>query len=314
MIGVLLINLGTPTAATPKAVRSYLREFLTDPWVITLPTPLRWLLLNTLILPIRPYKTAKLYQKIWQPEGSPLLVYSQRLARKLQQQLPDMSIALAMRYGEPSISQALTTLQGMERIIVLPLYPQYSLATTATALNAITLAIQTWPKKPIIDPIYDYAEHPAYLEAIAQTLLCYQPLPYLLFSFHGLPRYYLAKKDPYPSRCQRTATLLAERLQISPQQWSYAFQSRLGCRRWLAPYTQTVLERLPQQNIVDIAVICPGFAVDCLETLEEIAIRGQAQFQKAGGLTFRYIPALNDTDTHVQALCHMIEEKRQNQW
>ncbi len=306
-IGILLTNIGSPDAPTPTAVRAYLKKFLTDKRVVEIPTWLWYPILYGLILPFRSHSSAKLYEKIWLPQGSPLTIYSQNLAEKLQDNLK-IPVALGTHYGNPSIKEALKLLREkqVENIIILPLYPQYSATTTAAAFDAITKILTTWRQLPAITFLKDYADHPAYIAALCQSIQQTwhtQGKPqHLLFSFHGIPQRCDQLGDPYAQRCELTARLVADKLNLDKNMWSIAFQSRLGRAKWLSPYTDKVLRELPTKGIKNLHVIAPGFAVDCLETLEELAIRGKEQFLKAGGNHFHYIPALNDSISHVQVL------------
>lgn len=307
--GILLTNVGTPDAPTPQAVKKYLKEFLSDRRVVEIPKLIWWPILNGIILQTRPKKSAELYQKIWTEHGSPLLKYSQNIAEKLQQNL-NMPVELGMHYGSPSIKTALLKLraQDVKKIIVLPLFPQYSATTTASTLDRVADVLKTWRVVPEIQTINQYADHPLYIKAIANSIQQHRTDQYqhLLFSFHGIPKKYADAGDPYPDLCYRTANLVANELKLSKDQWSIAFQSRLGRAKWLMPYTDKVLAELSRKNITDVRVICPGFAVDCLETLEEIAIRGREQFFESGGKNFYYVPALNDTIEHIEVLANIL--------
>ncbi len=311
-IGILLVNLGTPAAPTPAAVRRYLDEFLSDPRVIETPRWLWWLILHGVILRIRPSKSAHAYQQVWTEHGSPLLFNSQRLADKLREQLhmhmhPEVKVALGMTYGEPSIAQALKHLHqaNVRKLLVLPLYPQYSGSTTASVFDAVTRILQTWRWVPELRFITQYHDHPAYIDALVSSLQHHwqhHEKNHLLLSFHGLPKRYLLNGDPYHCQCFKTARLLAEKLQLRPGEWSVSFQSRVGREEWLRPYTDEVLLKYAKEGPKRITVACPGFAADCLETLEEIALRNREDFLKAGGEQFDYVPALNASDSHVHML------------
>lgn len=317
--GILLTNLGTPAAPTAKAVRKYLAEFLWDPRVVEIPRPIWWLILHGIVLRVRPKKSAKLYQAIWGAEGSPLLMYSQRLAANLQTQLNASSglasrdeeyvIALGMRYGAPSIENALNELRNhkVERIIVLPLYPQYSAATTASTFDAIAKALNKWRYIPQIKFIQQYFNHPKYIAAVANSIAEQkQANSHLVFSFHGLPKRCVDLGDPYQLQSQTTAELIAKKLQLSKENYSVVFQSRFGAAEWLKPYCDEMLRNMPKQGIKDVTLVCPGFAVDCLETLEEIAQQNREIFLQAGGERFSYIPALNDSDQHAELLVNLV--------
>lgn len=310
-IGVLLTNIGTPDAPTPKAVRRYLKEFLSDRRVVEIP---RWIwmpILHGMILPARGKSSAKLYQKIWTKMGSPLLQYSQSLATALQKALP-IPVTLGMHYGNPSIKSALQHLSTVEKIIVLPLYPQYSATTTASSFDRVAHSLKSVRKIPQISHIHDYADNPKYIQSISNSIQAawnHQGKPqHLLFSFHGIPKRFADLGDPYPERCQLTAQLIAESLQLEKNFWSVTFQSRLGRAEWLTPYTDASFKTLPSQGIKHLHVVCPGFAVDCLETLEEIAIKGKKQFLQSGGESLYYIPALNDCVDHVNMIINLIEK------
>ncbi|MGH8129613.1 MAG: ferrochelatase [Steroidobacteraceae bacterium] len=312
--GVLVVNLGTPDAPTPAAVRRFLAEFLADPRVVDLPR-LPWrLVLHGVILPLRPHRSARAYRKIWTAAGSPLMTGTQALTLALERRLAAMlpeapTVEMGMTYGNPSIDDALRKLQkyGTSHLVVLPLYPQHSATTTAAALDRVHAALARWPVAPTLAAIEDYHADRGYIDALAASISAAdKSWQHLLFSFHGIPRRYAAAGDSYGDRCQATARLVAERLALSADRWSVAFQSRVGRARWLEPYTAERLRELAAQGLKRIAVICPGFAVDCLETLEEIAIRGKASFLAAGGEEFEYIPALNDAAAHVDCLARRV--------
>lgn len=312
--GVLLINLGTPSAPTPSAVRKYLAEFLSDRRVVELPASLWQPLLKLIILPIRSRRSAKLYQSIWMDEGSPLAVYSQKLAEKVQKSLGnEYKLILAMRYGESSIQAGLKELlaAGVQSITILPLYPQYSAATTASCFDRVSQLLQSSRVIPNVHFISSYFGHPLYIQAMAHTLKEYRKehdkSRHLLFSFHGLPQRCVELGDPYQQQCVSTARLVAEQLQLSANEYQVVFQSRFGKAAWLQPYCDVVLQQLPSRGIKQVTVICPGFAVDCLETLEEIAKRYRQLFFQAGGESFTYIPALNDSVEQVQLLTSLIQ-------
>lgn len=318
--GVLLVNLGTPTAPTIKAVRRYLREFLSDPRIIPLPRLLWWPILNGFILLRRPARSRKAYQKIWLPEGSPLAVYSTRLASQLQNVLQQKTstpceVLLAMRYGQPSIAKALQVFKqhNIERIFILPLYPQYSLTTTASVFDAITAFYRKAVTIPALHFIPHYYQSEAYLNTLAEHVRRHWQArgiqsEYLLLSFHGLPVSLIEQGDPYYQHCQATADAIASRLKLTPSQWSFAFQSRFGKRPWCQPYCDQKLTELATKGIKSISVLCPGFAVDCLETLEEIAIQYKALYLQSGGEQLSYIPALNDSPSHAYALSQVLIE------
>jgi ferrochelatase len=314
---VLLVNLGTPDAPTPAAVRRYLAEFLSDPRVIDLP---RWLwlpLLYGVILRIRPRRSAHAYASIWTEQGSPLRVYSRSLTDQLDARLNDASggrvrAVLAMRYGQPAIAATIAKLhaQGVRRLLVLPVYPQYSASSTGTVFDAVTTALQRlrWP--PQLRFIGDYHDDEAHIAALAAAVRAWWSAhgrgQKLLLSFHGIPQRYARAGDPYFEQCLATAQRLRARLDLAADEFGVAFQSRVGREPWLQPYTDEVLQELPRAGVRHLQVLCPGFAVDCLETLEEIAMRGREQFLGAGGERFDYIPALNDTPAQVGAMYELI--------
>lgn len=306
-IGILLTNIGTPDQATPKAVRQFLREFLSDQDVVSLPRIIWWPILHGFILRSRPKKSAAFYQKIWTSDGSPLLIYSQKLAKKLAEELK-MPVEIGMRYGNPSIKKALEAFRekNINKIIVFPLYPQYSTTTTESTIHYLAKL----DAKNSLQIISHYADNADYINAITvsiqETWKIRGKAQHLLFSFHGIPKYYIKKGDPYAHLCHLTAKRVAKELQLTDSQWSLAFQSRLGRAEWLTPYLNKTLAEFPSRGITQLDVIAPGFSVDCLETLEEIAIRGKEQFLKAGGKSFCYIPALNDQQTHVTLLKNII--------
>jgi len=314
-IAVLLLNLGTPAAPTPRAVHSYLAQFLGDARVIDYP---RWLwlpLLYGVILRLRPRRSARAYAKIWMAQGSPLLVHSLALAQKLATACADdgIRVALAMRYGEPATAAVVEQLlaAGVRRLLVLPLYPQYSATATAAAIDAVFATLQRQRWMPELRSIGDYHDEPEYIFALSNSVEKYWQVhgrgAHLLLSFHGIPERYATAGDPYFEQCLTTARLLRKHLNVDESVLSASFQSRVGRERWLAPYTDEVLGRLAADGVNHVQVLCPGFAVDCLETLEEIAIRGREQFLAAGGKRLDYIPALNDNPAHVRLLRALIE-------
>ncbi len=314
-VGILLTNLGTPDSPQPKAVRRYLKEFLSDPLVVDTPRWLWWPILYGIILPFRPSKASKAYQKIWTQAGSPLRVISELQTEVLQHTLTDATpVALAMRYGKPSIAAGLEKLQqaGVDKIIVLPLYPQFSHTTTTSTFDAVNRILQTGSTAPELSLIQDYHDHPAYISALANSVRKHwqqhsQP-DTLLMSFHGIPQRYCDEGDPYHTQCQHTASLLAEALNLTDKQWQISFQSRVGREPWLQPYTFQHLQHLAQQGNHSIHVICPGFSADCLETLEEIAIENRDVFLTAGGQYFSYIPCLNAQADHIALFKQLIAE------
>lgn len=311
--GILLINIGTPDAPTPGAVRRYLREFLSDQRVVELP---RWLwlpLLNGIILPFRATRSAKLYQKIWTQEGSPLAHITSQQVQKLQASFDadghdHVFVTAGMCYGTPSVAQGMQNLREkqVEKIVILPLYPQYSAAATGAAFDAVSRCLQGWRYIPQLHFVNEYATNPLYIEALVQQIARHRHpsknQAILLFSFHGIPKRCVDAGDPYFDLCQKTANLVAEKLNYTPKQWRLVFQSRFGKEEWLQPYCDKTLQALPRQGVEAVDVICPGFSADCLETLEEISETNRDLFFEAGGKSFRYIPALNDSEAHVAVL------------
>tara|TARA_B100000678_G_C18178125_1_gene490043 strand:+ start:28 stop:1026 length:999 start_codon:yes stop_codon:yes gene_type:complete len=299
-IGVLLVNLGTPEAAEPKAVKRYLGEFLSDRRVVEIP-PLLWQpILRGIILQTRPKKSSEAYEQVWMEEGSPLAHYTMRQAEELAARFgADVDVRWAMRYGEPAVGEVLTQMKadGCERILVAPLYPQYCAATTATVMDECYRALAAMRWQPALRSLPPYHDDPAYIDALKTSIggaleaLDFSP-DALLLSFHGMPQRTLELGDPYHCHCRKTARLLGEAMGRDVR---VAFQSRFGRAKWLEPATDAVLEAMPGEGIKRVAIAAPGFASDCLETLEELAIRGQEQFVEAGGERFAYLPCLNDS-------------------
>lgn len=318
--GVLLVNLGTPQAPTASAIRAYLRQFLSDQRVVELPR-LLWLpILYGFILPFRPRKLVHAYAKVWGEDGSPLMAISRRQAKAVQKILgEDPAVELAMTYGEPSIDTALSKLesQGVGKVLILPLYPQYSGTTTAATMDALFAALGRRRWLPEIRTINSYHDEPSYIQALAKSVeshwLAAGRGDHLLMSFHSIPRKYLEKGDPYFCQCHKTARLLAERLQLQQRDWSISFQSRLGRQPWLQPYSDLVIPQLARTGQRKLDVICPGFSADCLETLEEVAIRYADDFTAAGGEALRYIPALNDQVDHISCIASLLS-KHSTDW
>jgi ferrochelatase len=316
-IGVLLANLGSPTAPTTRAVRRFLKDFLWDPRVVNLPRPLWWVILHFFVLPFRPARSAKAYQKVWHEKGSPLTYLTRELTEKTADQLNAKGITtdFVMRYGEPSIANQLRAFKkaGITDLIVLPLYPQYSSTTTASIYDDLVKELNKWRHLPNIQFISDYHQDRHYITAVAESIEQawreQDKNELLLMSFHGLPEQLTKWGDPYFHQCHKTAALIAEKLALAEKEWMIVFQSRFGKAEWLKPYCVDTLEKLPGQGIKTVDVVCPGFAVDCLETLEEIAMENKSIFMEAGGTSYRYIPALNDSEAHVNAIVNLLERK-----
>lgn len=329
--GVLLINLGTPDDTSVKSVRRYLREFLNDPRVIDIPAVPRMLLVNGIIAPFRARQSAKAYQTIWQTEGSPLLIHSQTLAQKVQIQLGDaFQVVLGMRYGNPSIANAVTQLKNCQDIVILPLFPQYASAATGSASQAALGDISKQWNIPNIKVINHFYRHPEFIQAVAAKIAEHTqttPIDKLLLSYHGLPERHIVKSHCttqcdkasacpgmtdsnaycYRAQCYETARLIANTLSLNENQYCVSFQSRLGRIPWIKPYTDILLKDLYQQGIRTLAVACPSFVADCLETLEEVGIRLKTQWQNLGGKQLILVPCLNSDDRFVACISSMIQ-------
>jgi len=315
--GVLLVNLGTPEAPTPGAIRRYLAQFLADPRVVEIPRAIWLPILYLFILPLRPRRLAHAYASIWRDDGSPLLAISREQSAALRACLElkfgrGIPVALAMTYGQPSIASALAELeaQNVRRLLVLPLFPLYSGSTTAAMLDALfaQLGARRWP--PELRTVNAYHDDAGYIEALADSVRSHWQRngrgEHLLMSFHGIPQRYVQAGDPYYCQCLKTARLLAAALDLAPEDWSAAFQSRFGKAPWVQPYTDQRIRALAQEGVENLDVICPGFAADCLETLEEVALRYGADFVAAGGTALRYVPALNAEPAHIDALAGIV--------
>ncbi len=309
---VLLSNLGTPDSLERAAVKRFLREFLSDPLVVRLPR-LLWLpLLNGIILPLRSGRTLANYRRIWQDDGSPLLAISNRQREALQQQLIDQAhVDLAMRYGNPSYISTLRLLRdaGIEKLLVLPLYPQYSVTTTATSYKHLMTVLNRLDWKPALEFIGYYHDAPAYIEALAESVREHwqDNRRHLLMSFHGLPQANVDRGDPYQQQCERSAHLLAANLGLADSDWSLGYQSRFGKQTWIQPYTSDVLQQLVARGVSEVDVICPGFSADCLETLDEIEVEYRQEFIELGGKSFSYIPALNERPAHIRMMHSLLQ-------
>lgn len=314
--GVLLTNLGTPKAPTAQALRPYLRQFLSDPRVVEIPKLVWMIILHGIILRVRPAKSAKLYQSIWLEDGSPLLVHSKNQRGKLELALQaagvNANVKLAMRYGEPSIEQALQEFQqqGIRKIVVLPLYPQYSGPTTGSTFDAVTRELQKWRFVPQMHFINSYHDHELYISALASSIaedITEKGMPdKLVLSYHGMPQQFFDNGDPYYCLCMKTSRLVAEKLQLEKDQYVTSFQSRFGKAEWLKPYTDATLEGLAQEGKTNVAVACPAFSADCLETLEEMVHENREVFMEAGGKQYRYIDALNSRDDHIAMMKDLV--------
>ncbi|GIU15380.1 MULTISPECIES: ferrochelatase [unclassified Shewanella] len=318
--GVLLVNLGTPDSPTAPDVRKFLKQFLSDPRVVDL-SPWLWKpILNGIILNTRPAKVAKLYQSIWWDEGSPLMVISQKQRDKLKASLFEtlgqaIPVELGMSYGNPSLQSGLDSLksQGAEKIIVLPLYAQYSCSTVAPVYDAIALLLKSERNIPEVRINKQYFDHPAYIKALAESVKAHWQAKgqaqVLLMSFHGVPLRYITEGDPYQAQCQATAELLAAELRLTKEQWRICFQSQFGKEEWIGPATDGLLESLPEQGIKSVDIMCPAFSCDCLETLEEISQEGKEDFLSAGGERYEFIDCLNDSPAHIELLASLVQEQ-----
>jgi len=318
-LGVLLCNLGTPDAPTAAALRRYLAEFLWDPRIVEIPRLLWWPVLHGIILRRRPKKSAQKYQSIWTEQGSPLMVVSRSQQQLLQQQLTarldqSVTVALGMRYGNPSIQSALEALrtEGCERLVILPLFPQNSCSTTASTFDAVAKVFGSWRGVPSHTFISDYHNHEKYISALAASIeVQWQKTDRaekLIFSFHGTPKWFRDGGDPYFDQCQQTARLVATKLGLAKEQWQVTFQSRFGKAEWLKPYTDVTLKKLAKEGVKSVDIISPGFSADCLETLEELAEENRHYFLEAGGESYNYIPALNDQPAHIEMMAELIEQ------
>ena len=315
-IGVLLVNLGTPDAPTTSAVRKYLAEFLSDPRIVEMPRIIWWLILNIIILNIRPQRSKKLYKKIWSKDGSPLLVISNNIVSKIKNSKnilkKNILIDLAMRYGNPSIKKALDNYRenNINKLVVIPMFPQYSAATTASIFDKLSSEMKTWRNIPDIRFLSTYHDEPSYISACVHRIKHHwekeKKSKKLIFSFHGLPQVNLHKGDPYHCYCHKTAEMIAKELKISESDYIVTFQSRFGNQVWLQPYTDEVLENLAKEGVDSVDIFCPGFLCDCLETLEEINIQSRENYISCGGIFFNYIPALNDSDENIKSMENII--------
>lgn len=324
-LGVLITNLGTPEAPTPAALRKYLAQFLSDRRVVEIPRPLWWLILHGIILRTRPSKSAKLYESIWTKRGSPLRWHTEdqlaavrtSLNTRLGNAAARLEFRYAMRYGEPSIERAMDELRaaGANRILVLPLYPQYAASTVGSTFDAVAAVFSRARWLPELQFVAGYADDEAYIDACAARIKAHWQDSgrgdKLMLSYHGLPRFHLEKGDPYHCQCHKTSRLIARKLGLKQDEVITTFQSRFGRAEWLKPYTDETLKLLPGKGVKKVDVFCPGFAADCLETLEEIAGENRDYFLEAGGQEYHYIPALNSEPGHIDALAGIIERRLQ---
>ncbi|MFD2165192.1 ferrochelatase [Thalassotalea euphylliae] len=316
--GVLLTNLGTPDAPTPAALRTYLSEFLSDPRVVEIPRLVWMIILHGIILRVRPAKSAKLYKSIWTEDGSPLMAISKAQTAKVKQHLhktygEDVTVDVAMRYGNPSIKEALNRFQknGVNNIVILPLYPQFAGPTTASCFDAAVKEVSGWRWIPSIHFISSYHDHPLYIQALANSVRehieAHGKPEKLVLSYHGMPKLFHDNGDPYYCFCAKTTRLLAEALEMKEDEFVMTFQSRFGKAEWLKPYTDETLADLAKQGIKHVAIASPAFSADCLETLEELVEENREEFIDAGGETYHYIPALNDRDDHIEMMLDLLK-------
>ena len=308
---VILTNLGTPDRLKRSSVKRFLKEFLSDPLVVGLPR-IFWLpLLYGVILPLRSGKTLQAYSRVWGEDGSPLMAFSDRQRTALQQKLfTQAHVELAMRYGNPSYQSVLRLLRdaGVEKLVVLPLYPQYSVTTTATSYQHLKHTLHALEYAPALEFIESYSDHPAYIDALAESIRAHwqQGQRHLAMSFHGLPQANVERGDPYQQQCEKTASLLAAKLELDESDWSLGYQSRFGKQAWIQPYTSDLLRQLVARGVKAVDVVCPGFSSDCLETLDEIGLEYRNDFLELGGEQFSYIPALNDRDSHIEMMRSLV--------
>lgn len=318
--GILISNLGTPEAPTAKALRPYLKQFLSDPRVVEVPRLLWWCILNGVILRIRPRRSAAAYATVWTKEGSPLALHTHAQAQKLAEKLKgdtEVEIEWAMRYGQPSVAKGIQSLmqKGVTRLLVLPMYPQYSAATVASTFDALAEDFTQRRWLPELRFITSYHDYEPYIDALCHSIRefwqTHGQAQKLIFSYHGIPLRYLHEGDPYHCQCLKTTRLVAEKLGLDTEQYMTTFQSRFGREEWLKPYTDETMKSLPGQGVKSVQVICPGFSADCLETIEEIGEENKEYFIEAGGESYQYIPALNSQDIHIDALAQLVMKNLQ---
>tara|TARA_B110000238_G_scaffold80265_1_gene88343 strand:- start:187 stop:1194 length:1008 start_codon:yes stop_codon:yes gene_type:complete len=313
-IGILICNLGTPESYQTKDVRKFLRQFLSDGRVIEIPKIIWWFILNGIILTLRPSKSAKLYKSVWTKEGSPLLVFSKKLIEKLKLVTnDDCEVELAMRYGNPNMEEALLSLKNKNcrKLIVLPMFPQYSGTTTGSIFDEVTRLLSKWRWVPSLNFINSYHDNDYYINALADSISTHlqKNTPQkIIFTYHGIPKRNFDLGDPYQCYCQKTTRLVAEKLNLKEDEYMTTFQSRFGPAEWLKPYTSDTMEELPKKGIKNILVVAPAFSVDCLETIEEIDEENKEIFLNSGGQNFTYVPCLNDSDGHVNFLKQLIDK------
>ena len=315
-IGVLLINLGTPDRPVCPGLRDYLGEFLMDPRVIELPKFFRAILVKGIIVNFRSHKSAATYREIWTEEGSPLLINSMSLGEKTAKRLGDkFDVEVAMRYGNPSVDEKVKALhdRGAREIVVVPLYPQYSGSTNGSTFDAVAQALSKQRWVPNLRFVSDYYQYDSYIKAIGDSVLKHWQEhgrnQKLVMSFHGVPKKYITRGDPYQSQCTDSARRIADYLKLADEEWQLVFQSRFGAEEWLQPYCDQTLKNYPSQGVKSIDMICPGFSADCLETLEEIEGENKEYFMHAGGERYSYIPCLNDSDAHADLMAEIIKDK-----
>lgn len=318
-VGVLVTNLGTPQAPTKQALKPYLKQFLSDPRVVEVPKLIWWFVLNGIILNLRPKRSAAAYATVWVDEGSPLLVHTKNQAKGLAERFAskwgdDVVVEYAMRYGQPSVENAITSLldKGARKIVVLPLYPQYCASTTGSTFDALANDFTQRRWLPELRFINQYHDHQAYVECVANSIKehwqTHGRADKLVFSYHGIPKRYLMNGDPYHCQCHKTTRLVAEHLGLAKHEYMTTFQSRFGREEWLKPYTDETFKALPAQGVKSLQVICPGFSSDCLETIEEIGEENREYFMENGGERYEYIESLNDSDPHLDMLFDLLEQ------
>lgn len=319
-IGVLLINLGTPDAPTPKALKRYLKEFLSDPRVVEIPRAIWWLVLNGIILPFRSRRSAKAYSTVWTEEGSPLLINTEAIAKGVASKFDDRNEVLvdfAMRYGNPSVESKLNSLlnQGARKVVIVPLYPQYSATTSASTFDAVADVLKKTRFIPELRFVNHYTDSEMWLNALVDKVKAHWAshgrAEKLIFSYHGIPSRYWHNGDPYACQCHKTSRLLAEKLGLSKDEYMTCFQSRFGKEEWVKPYLDETLKGMPAQGIKSVQIMCPGFSADCLETIEEIGEENHEYFTEAGGERYEYIPCLNADEAHVDALADIVNQQIQ---